>query len=220
LARGYEAGALSVRFGAAGRGLGDKEAKKYHLRLALPGVDPSTVELKVLGNLLTISAERKASREAKDVDYLYRELGYGTLSRTLTLPEGLDTEQINAEYNDGLLEITAPVAAAALPRLGEIKGKPLDDDHGRATLGTKPKRARLLSSGDGGFDLRLRLPRRVIAGKAAAEWSVAGWQGSRSCGCERNLSGAGAAGNGTRTHRAIRSSVCVHCCQPSRASER
>ena len=36
------------------------------------------------------------------------------------------------------------------------RGKSLDDDHGRATLGTKPKRARLLSSGDGGFDLRLR----------------------------------------------------------------
>jgi HSP20 family molecular chaperone IbpA len=39
-------------------------------------VDPSTVELKLLGNLLTISAERKAGREAKDVDYLYRELSY------------------------------------------------------------------------------------------------------------------------------------------------
>jgi len=59
-----------------------------------------------------------------DVHYLYRELSYGTLSRTLTLPEGLDTEQINAEYNDGLLEITAPVAAAALPRQVEIKGLP------------------------------------------------------------------------------------------------
>ena len=58
------------------------------------------------------------------MDYLYRELSYGTLSRTLTLPEGLDTEQINAEYNDGLLEITAPVAAAALPRQVEIKGLP------------------------------------------------------------------------------------------------
>src|SRR5258708_5336255 len=54
-------------------------------------------------------------------------------------------------------------------------------------------------------------PRRVIAGKAAAEWSVAGWRGNRSCGCERNLWGAGAAGNGTRTHPAIRSSVSVHC---------
>ena len=102
----------------------DKEAKQCHLRLALPGVDPSTVELNLQGNLLTLSAERKASHEDKDVDFLYRELSYGTLSRTLTLPEGLDREKINAEYNNGLLDITSPVAAAALPRLVEIKGLP------------------------------------------------------------------------------------------------
>jgi hypothetical protein len=52
----------------------DKDAKKYHLRMALPGVDPNKVDLKLQGNMLTISAESKASREAKDVDYLYREI--------------------------------------------------------------------------------------------------------------------------------------------------
>jgi HSP20 family molecular chaperone IbpA len=40
------------------------------------------------------------------------------------LPEGLDTEKVDADYNNGLLEITAPVAAAALPRQVEIKGLP------------------------------------------------------------------------------------------------
>jgi HSP20 family protein len=102
----------------------DKDTKKYHLRMALPGVDQNKVELNLRGNILTISAERKASREAKEVDYLYRELSYGTFRRTLTLPEGVDTEKINAEYNNGLLEITAPMAAAALPRRVEIKGLP------------------------------------------------------------------------------------------------
>jgi len=102
----------------------DKDTKKYHLRMALPGVDPSKVELNLQGNMLTISAERKASREGKDVDYLYREFSYGTFRRTLTLPEGVETEKINAEYNNGLLEITAPMAAAALPRRVEIKGLP------------------------------------------------------------------------------------------------
>lgn len=74
--------------------------------------------------MLTINAESKASREGKDVDYLYREIGYGTFKRTLMLPEGVDAEKINAEFNNGLLEITAPVAAAALPRRVEIKGLP------------------------------------------------------------------------------------------------
>ena len=78
----------------------------------------------MLGNLLTISAERKASREAKDVDYLYRELSYGTLSRTLTLPEGLDTEKINAEYNNGLLEIIRRRGRRVARAQVEIKGLP------------------------------------------------------------------------------------------------
>jgi HSP20 family protein len=102
----------------------DKDTKKYHLRMALPGIDPNKVDLNLQGNMLTISAERKASRETKDVDYLYRELSYGTFRRTLTLPEGVETEKMNAEYNNGVLEITASMAAAALPRRIEIKGLP------------------------------------------------------------------------------------------------
>jgi HSP20 family protein len=55
---------------------------------------------------------------------LYREINYGTFQRTLTLPEGVDAEKISAEFNNGLLEITAPIAAAALPRRVEIKSLP------------------------------------------------------------------------------------------------
>lgn len=102
----------------------DRETKKYHLRMALPGVDQNKVDLNVQGNTLSITAERKASREAKDIDYLYRELSYGTFQRTVTLPEGVETEKLNAEYNNGLLEITMPIAAASLPRRIEIKGLP------------------------------------------------------------------------------------------------
>lgn len=102
----------------------DKEAKKCHLRIALPGVDPNKVGLKLQGNLLTISAERKARREAKDVQLLVWEIGYGSFKRALTLPEGVDAEKINSEFNKGLLEITVPVTAAALPRQVAIKSQP------------------------------------------------------------------------------------------------
>ena len=74
----------------------DNEAKNYHVRLALPGVDPQNVQLNVQGNMLSISAERKESRESKDVNYLRREFSYGTLERTLELPEGTDTAKITA----------------------------------------------------------------------------------------------------------------------------
>ncbi len=99
----------------------DKEGKNYHLRLALPGVDPQDVQLNVQDNVLSIRAERKESRESKDVNYLRRELSYGLMERTVQLPEGADRAKIIAEYNNGVLEISAPIAAAALPRRIEIK---------------------------------------------------------------------------------------------------
>ena len=49
------------------------------------------------------------------------EIIYGVFERTLTLPEGVTVEKLTAEYMNGVLEITAPVAAAALPRKIEIK---------------------------------------------------------------------------------------------------
>ena len=70
--------------------------------------------------MLSIKAERKETRESKDVNYLRREFSYGALERTLELPEGADTSKITAEYNNGVLEINAPIAAAALPRRIEI----------------------------------------------------------------------------------------------------
>ena len=99
----------------------DKEGKTYHVRLALPGVDPKNVQLNVQGNTLSVSAERKESRESTDVNYLRREMSYGAIERALTLPDGADTSKITAEYNNGVLEISAPMAAAALPHRIEIK---------------------------------------------------------------------------------------------------
>ena len=90
----------------------------------LPGVDPKNVNLQVQANTLTISGERSATRETKEADYLRREITYGSFQRSILLPEGVDTDKLNAEYRNGILEITAPIAAAALPRKVEIKALP------------------------------------------------------------------------------------------------
>ncbi len=72
----------------------DKEGNKFHCQVMLPGVDPKDVSLQVQGNTLTISGERS------------------------------EKDKLNAEYRNGILEITAPIAAAALPRKVEIKALP------------------------------------------------------------------------------------------------
>ncbi len=99
----------------------DKDEKKYHLSIALAGVDPKDIELNVQGNNLMVSGEQKVSEEKKDADFVYREFAYGRFERTISLPEGVDAQKITAEYKNGLLEINAPMSANALPRKVEIK---------------------------------------------------------------------------------------------------
>lgn len=99
----------------------DKEAKKYVCKVSLPGIDPKHVQINVQGNILTISGERKEEVRTKEAEYFHEEFSYGEFERTLELPEGVNNEKIIAEFVNGVLEITAPVAAVALPRKIEIK---------------------------------------------------------------------------------------------------
>ena len=98
-----------------------KEGKTYHARVAVPGIDPNQVQVNLQGNILSIHVEQKESAGKKGVDDLRREFRY-FLDRILILPEGTDTEKVTAEFNNGVLEITAPMAATAMPRRIEIKG--------------------------------------------------------------------------------------------------
>jgi HSP20 family protein len=99
----------------------DKEGKKYVCKMALPGVEPKDVHVHAQGNLLTVRGERKYERHTKETEIFEDEIRYGTFERTVSLPEGVNAEKLAAEYVNGVLEITAPVAAAALPRKIEIR---------------------------------------------------------------------------------------------------
>jgi HSP20 family protein len=81
------------------------------VRADLPGIDPDKdVELTVSDGMLHIRAERREEekKEDKDKGYLRRELRYGSLSRTLPLPEGVTESDITATYKAGMLEIRVP----------------------------------------------------------------------------------------------------------------
>jgi HSP20 family protein len=99
----------------------DKEGKKYVCKVALPGIEPKEVQINVQGNLLTITGERKIEKRTKEAEYFHEEFAYGRFEREIELPEGVNTEKVIAEFVNGVLEITAPVASVALPRKIEIK---------------------------------------------------------------------------------------------------
>jgi len=102
----------------------DKEDRKYHLRVALPGVDPKDLTVELQGSNLTVRGEHQSSEEKKEADYLRQEFSYGRIERTILLPEGTDTSKLTAEYNNGVLEIAAPVVEAALPKQIDVKSAP------------------------------------------------------------------------------------------------
>ncbi|NOZ90002.1 MAG: Hsp20/alpha crystallin family protein [Epsilonproteobacteria bacterium] len=80
----------------------------YHIEVELPGIKKEDVDVKVDGNILTISGERKLKNEVKEEDYHKIESRYGKFSRSFTLPEKVDVEHIHAEADNGIVEIIIP----------------------------------------------------------------------------------------------------------------
>jgi len=103
----------------------DKEGKTYICRVSIPGIEAKDVEIQLVEHLLTIKGERKAIRTTNGFELMNEEIVYGKFERTIELPEGVVTEKLTAEYKNGVLEITAPMALAALPRKIEVKNLPL-----------------------------------------------------------------------------------------------
>ena len=81
----------------------------------LPGVDQDSIDITVEKNELKVTAERGWQRE-DDVDVVASERPQGSFSRTLFLGDGLDPERIRADYTDGVLTLSIPVAETAKPR--------------------------------------------------------------------------------------------------------
>jgi len=92
-----------------------RDGDHYVLTADLPGVDPGSVDVDVDGQLLTIRAERSARTE-EGVQWLARERGTGSYLRQLTLGKDIDTENISAHYENGVLSVMIPVAEKAKPR--------------------------------------------------------------------------------------------------------
>src|SRR6266480_3352063 len=86
------------------------------VRAWVPGVDPTTVDIKVSGNLLSIKGERKFTYDVPENQYLFTEVAYGPFERTITLPDGLAFDQVKAKYTHGVLDITLPIHEGVLPR--------------------------------------------------------------------------------------------------------
>lgn len=88
----------------------------YHIDADLPGIDKNDIKVDIHKNVLTISGERKIKEEIKEEDYYKVETSFGKFSRSFTLPDNADIENISASGDNGVLEIV-------IPKLSEEKNK-------------------------------------------------------------------------------------------------
>ncbi|MFZ6012680.1 MAG: Hsp20/alpha crystallin family protein [Bacteroidota bacterium] len=82
--------------------------KAFEIQLAAPGMNKDDFKLDLNDNFLTISGERKFSKELNENNFRSIETAYGTFSRSFSLPDSVDAAKISAKYNNGILEITLP----------------------------------------------------------------------------------------------------------------
>jgi len=85
-----------------------EDGKDLVLRSELPGLKREEIDITITGNLLVISGEKRIEGKTERQGYLRRETSYGTFSRSVALPEGVDTGKVTAKLRDGVLEIRMP----------------------------------------------------------------------------------------------------------------
>jgi len=88
----------------------------FILRADLPGLGEDDVRIEVEDRTLTLSGERKAEHETNGEGYYRLERATGSFARSLTLPEGVDAEQIAARFENGVLEVRIPKPEVRKPR--------------------------------------------------------------------------------------------------------
>lgn len=93
-----------------------------HIEMEIPGVRPDDIELTVENSVLTVSGEKKFERsEGSEGDYRLFERRYGRFSRSFTLPPTVDSNRVEAGYENGVLSIWLPKSEESKPRRIEIK---------------------------------------------------------------------------------------------------
>jgi len=113
-----------------------EDEHKVALKLEIPGVTQQDVDIQLENNILTVRGERKFEKEEKEENFHRIERRYGSFARSFTLPNTLDPESVQANYENGVLKIELAKRAEAKPKQIQVNignGKSL----GKTVEGTK-----------------------------------------------------------------------------------
>jgi HSP20 family protein len=97
-----------------------EDPQKVVLKLEVPGIDQKDLDVRVENHTLTVKGERKFEAEEKEQNFHRIERRYGTFYRAFTLPSSVDTENVAANYNAGVLKLELKKKPEAQPKQIEI----------------------------------------------------------------------------------------------------
>jgi HSP20 family protein len=98
-----------------------EDEKEYVIKAELPEIPKEDVKVSVENGLLTISGERKFEKEEKNKKYHRVERAYGYFSRSFSLPDAAEADQVKADYKDGVLHVHVPKSERAKAKRIEVK---------------------------------------------------------------------------------------------------
>ncbi len=98
-----------------------EEKDRYLMEVELPGLTEKDIELKIEGNLLTLSSKKEEKRDEKKNGYIIKERRHSSFTRSFTLPDSIDKEKIEASFKNGLLTVTFPKKETSKAKLIDVK---------------------------------------------------------------------------------------------------
>ena len=86
------------------------------LKLEVPGIDEKDIDVRIENTTLTVHGERKIEKEEKEENFRRVERQYGSFTRSFTLPSSVDSAQVSADYDKGILKVKLAKKAEAKPK--------------------------------------------------------------------------------------------------------
>ena len=93
-----------------------EDERSITLKIEVPGMNEKDLDIKLENNTLTVSGERKFEKEEKEENFHRIERRYGSFSRSFTLPNTVESENVQADYENGILSIKLAKRAEARPK--------------------------------------------------------------------------------------------------------
>jgi HSP20 family protein len=91
------------------------------VKAEVPGMDGKDIDISLSGGVLTLKGEKKQEKEEKDENYHFTERSYGAFSRSIRLPQEVQTDKVKASYTNGVVTITLPKSEEAKAKEVKIK---------------------------------------------------------------------------------------------------